>query len=269
MSVGRSQEQAVMATARLIGPQSTEVQIIHPGTDDAAVSVRIGKVLIYIHEEKTAEHFHKVWEQAQDAADMLPASGDVRLVRALRGMPEPAIAANAIGLPASAVTAGKTKGDPPRPFLRVQLGRVVFEVRDQFAFNTCAHTFAYARKQAAKAFVEPGRQLIVHGAFEVAGDAFFPDSEAEQFRRPGGSQVPPPTHRIETNGATHGPGAPRVDCRAWWRSSRFGIGVGSSDERRRFREPGACGRVEGGAAGASRRTAPRNCHIVLLRSGSL
>lgn len=208
MSSGRSQEQAVMATARLVGPQSTDVQIIHPGTDDAAVSVRIGKVLLYIHEERTAEHFHKVWEQAQNAADMLPGSGDFRMVRALRGMPEPAIAANAIGLPACAVTAGKTKGDPPRPFLRVQLGRVAFEVRDQFAFNTCAHSFAYARKQAAKAFVEPGRQRIVHGAFEVAGDAFFPDSDVEQFHRPGGVRMPSPTQRIETNGASREPGAP-------------------------------------------------------------
>jgi hypothetical protein len=37
----------------------------------------------------------------------------------------------------------------PKPYIRVQLGRIAYEVRGRDAFNTCANSFAYARKQAA------------------------------------------------------------------------------------------------------------------------
>jgi hypothetical protein len=197
-TVGRRAEQAVMAVARLVGPQRTEVQILHAGTDDAAVSVRIGKVLLYLHQESTAEHFQRVWEEAKDAIDALPASADQRLTRALRGMPEPAIAANAVGMPACAVTTGKTKGDPPKPYIRVQLGRIAYEVRDRDAFNTCANSFAYARKQAALAFVQPGKNLIVHGAFEAAASRSTRPATSTTSARRRSRAAPTTTERLSS-----------------------------------------------------------------------
>jgi hypothetical protein len=82
---------------RLVGPQTTEGTVMHPGTDDAAVTIRVGQTLLYLHQEQTAEHFLHAWAEGAEAAKALPMQADRRPVRALRGMPDPAVAAHAVG----------------------------------------------------------------------------------------------------------------------------------------------------------------------------
>jgi len=58
------QEQAVLAVVRLIGDQEVEVTAQHASSTSAAVTVRIGRALLYLNDQATAGHFHKVWFDA-------------------------------------------------------------------------------------------------------------------------------------------------------------------------------------------------------------
>jgi hypothetical protein len=80
-----------------------------------------------------------VWFDAAAHARTLPPVGHPEhrvLVRALRGMPEPGIVANATARPPCSIA--MVGGDPPgsKPFLRVQLGRIAFEIRDFAAYRS-------------------------------------------------------------------------------------------------------------------------------------
>ena len=154
------QEQAVLAVVRLIGDQDVEVTAQHASSTSAAVTVRIGRALLYLNDQATAAHFHKVWFDAAAHARTLPPVGHPAhrgLVRALRGMPEPGIVANATARPACSVA--MVGGDPPdaKPFLRVQLGRVAFEIRDFAAYRSCLGAFRQAPPHGPRR-VPPCRQ---------------------------------------------------------------------------------------------------------------
>ena len=154
------QEQAVLAVVRLIGDQDVQVTAQHASSTSAAVTVRIGRALLYLNDQATAGHFHKVWFDAAAHARTLPPVGHPAhrgLVRALRGMPEPGIVANAAARPACSVA--MVGGDPPdgKPFLRIQLGRVAFEIRDFAAYRSCLGAFRQAHHMARDVFL-PCRQ---------------------------------------------------------------------------------------------------------------
>ena len=68
------QEQAVLAVVRLIGDQDVEVTAQHASSTSAAVTVRIGRALLYLNDQATAAHFHKVWFDAAGACPH-PAAG--------------------------------------------------------------------------------------------------------------------------------------------------------------------------------------------------
>lgn len=98
---------------------------MHPGTDDAAVPIRVGETLLHLHQEQTAEHFLRAWAEGAEAAKALPMQADWRPVRTLRGMPDPAVAAHAAGRPASNVLTGRARAlsaGPARATRRKQQG---------------------------------------------------------------------------------------------------------------------------------------------------
>jgi hypothetical protein len=171
------QEQAVLAVVRLVGDQDVEVTAQHASSTSAAVTVRIGRALLYLNDQATAAHFHKVWFDAAAHARTLPPVGHAAhrgLVRALRGMPEPGIVANAAARPACSVA--MVGGEPPdaKPFLRVQLGRVAFEIRDFAAYRSCLGAFRQAHHMARDVFLTPGSARVYNGALTAARDAFYP-----------------------------------------------------------------------------------------------
>ena len=151
----------MLAVVRLIGDQDVEVTAQHASSTSAAVTVRIGRALLYLNDQATAGHFHKVWFDAAAHARTLPPVGHPAhrgLVRALRGMPEPGIVANAAARPACSVA--MVGGDPPdaKPFLRVQLGRVAFEIRDFAAYRSCLGAFRQAHHMARDVFLPAGQR---------------------------------------------------------------------------------------------------------------
>jgi hypothetical protein len=89
-------------------------------------------------------------------------------------MPEPGIVANAAGRPPCSIA--MVGGDPPdaKPFLRVQLGRVAFEIRDFAAYRSCLGAFRQAHHMARDVFLPAGRARVYNGAITTARDAFYP-----------------------------------------------------------------------------------------------
>lgn len=179
----RASDQAVLAIVRLVGTQDTATTVQHPGTDEAAIAVRIGRALLYLHQETTAEHFLNAWTESQEVATTLPVTADRRLIRALRGMPEPGVVVNAIGRPACSIAMIGEDGRGGRPFLRVQLGRVAFEVRDRSALYSCTGAFREAHALARHVFVPPGSERVLRDAVGIAADAFFPGTARADLRR--------------------------------------------------------------------------------------
>jgi hypothetical protein len=177
--VKRHRDHAVLATVRLVGHQDGAVTVQHPGTDEAAIATRIGTALIYIHQEMTAEHFLNVWSDSRATAAALPALAERQLVRSVNGMPEPGVVANAVGRPPCSVVLIAEDGKGCGPFLRVQLARVVFEVRDQVSFTHCLALFSEARALARDVFLAPGSERIIRGAVEIARDAFYVPNRAD------------------------------------------------------------------------------------------
>lgn len=198
-----------MAVVRMVGVQDYEITVQHPGTEEAAVAVRIGKALVYLHQEQTAEHFLSVWNESAEAALSLPLRSDRDLVRPIRGMPEPAVAVNAIGRPAGSILAGVSKGVARQPYVRVQLGRIAFEVRDRPAHFSGLMAFREARRVASAAFLEPGAELIVRGAVAAATDAFFPQADRADQR------VTPMRLRLEAKAEGARPEAPTTGVPVW------------------------------------------------------
>src|SRR4051794_16781315 len=89
-------------------------------------------------------------------------------------MPEPGIVANAAARPPCSIA--MVGGDPPdaKPFLRVQLGRVAFEIRDFAAYRSCLGAFRQAHHMARDVFLPAGSARVYNGALAAARDAFYP-----------------------------------------------------------------------------------------------
>jgi hypothetical protein len=213
------QEQAVLAVIRVIGDQDVEVTAQHASSTSAAVTVRIGRALLYLNDQATAGHFHRVWFDAAAHARTLPPVGHPAhrtLVRALRGMPEPGIVANAAGRPPCSIA--MIGGDPPdaKPFLRVQLGRVAFEIRDFAAYRSCLGAFRQAHHMARDVFLPAGSARVYNGAITAANDAFYPHSSDS----PPPPANPPGTSRgrrvmqVTDHSAPIPPARPRSQTRA-------------------------------------------------------
>jgi len=141
---------AVIAVVRMSGVQDTQVDATHPNTDSAAVVVRIGKSLLYLHEQSTAEHFAEPWAEAAKLMRTLPLYSARDAVKPMEGMPDPAVLAHASGKPKCQINSVNDRGG--QPFLRVQLGRIIYEVRDQHALTSCVQTFRDARRMARVVF---------------------------------------------------------------------------------------------------------------------
>jgi hypothetical protein len=83
--------QAVIAVLRMSGVQDVQVDSSHPHTDDAAVVVRVGKSLLYLHELRTAEHLAEPWTEAAKLIKSLPMFSARDAVKPIEGMPDPAV----------------------------------------------------------------------------------------------------------------------------------------------------------------------------------
>jgi hypothetical protein len=172
--------QAVIAVLRMSGVQDVQVDASHPHTDDAAVVVRVGKSLLYVHELRTAEHLAEPWTEAAKLIKMLPMYSARDAVKPIQGMPDPAVITHASGKPTCQVNSLTDRGG--QPFLRVQLGRLIYEVRDQHALVSCVETFRDARNMARLVFKPKRTTARTAEPVRAATEALGPPTDAAQER---------------------------------------------------------------------------------------
>lgn len=190
--MGERPTQAVIAVVRMSGTQDVQVDASQPHTANAAVVVRVGKSLLYLHELATAEHFAQPWSEAAKLMRSLPMYSARDVVKPLEGMPDPAVVAHASGRPTCQINSVADRGG--QPYLRVQLGRLIFEVRDQHALISCVSAFRDARTLARIAFNSAGARSRAPGAVRAAAQAIGPEEPSPI--RPGPAPRPaaqPPT----------------------------------------------------------------------------
>jgi hypothetical protein len=134
-------------------------------------------------------------------AKLLPQLASPKWVAPVTGMREPGVVVHARGRPAASGVLVRTREELP-PHLRIQFGRVVFEVRDVRAYDTCLLTFRRVHDLARSAFgTSPGMFTVRAGALGAASDAFTPPATRSPSRRtPNGGATPrsaPASPRVE------------------------------------------------------------------------
>ncbi len=162
--------QSVGVVLNLVGTQDVAAGVHLPMTEDAAVSVRVGTALIYMHDPATVEKFvNSLYDLARDSR-RLPREHAADVVAPIEGMTEPAVVANAFsGVRAS----GRLVSVPGSPsYLRLQLGRLVFHMRDLSAYSSTAAVFREAASLAPTTFRSAGWTFRRQTAVQDAAAAF-------------------------------------------------------------------------------------------------
>lgn len=148
--------QAVSVLVALVGLQDTTVVAHRPGTDGAAVSVRVGGALVYMHDAETVSAVARTWNVSRGAVRLLPREGDAKRVEPVRGVADPTVM---VELSDGPVVFASLERPPGRSsYLRVALGRVMFDVRDLGAYQSTMAAFRRAEELGASAFL-PGREM--------------------------------------------------------------------------------------------------------------
>lgn len=162
--------QAIKVAVTLVGSQDVAVLAHRPGTDGAAISVRVGGALIYIHDAETAASFRRAWEVGARQARSLPALGDPTRAMPVAGVAEPAVMMEAAESPPAGARMDRSPGRPST--LWVTLGRIGFEVRDHAALRSAISAFRQADKLAATAFPMTSERRACEQAARTAGRLF-------------------------------------------------------------------------------------------------
>lgn len=147
----RRNRQAISVLVALVGLQDTRVVAHRPGTDGAAVSVRVGGALVYMHDAETVSAVARTWNASRGTVRLLPREGDAKRVEPLRGVADPAVMVELSDGPV--VFASLERPPGCNSYLRVALGRVMFDVRDLGAYQSTMAAFRRAEELAATAFL--------------------------------------------------------------------------------------------------------------------
>ncbi|WP_142058244.1 hypothetical protein [Pseudonocardia kunmingensis] len=154
----------------LVGLQDTRVAAHRPGTDGAAVSVRVGGALVYMHDAATVSLVARTWNDMDRQALLLPREGDTRRVTPVRGVAEPAVMVEMASCPPVFARLERPVGK--NSYLRVSTGRVLFDVRDLPAFRSTLLAFRRAEEVAATTFLPRPTQTARERAASTAARAF-------------------------------------------------------------------------------------------------
>ncbi|MGD9990528.1 hypothetical protein [Pseudonocardia sp.] len=193
--------QAVSVIVSLVGLQDTTVAAHRPGTDGAAVSVRVGGALVYMHDAATVSLVARTWNDMERQALLLPREGDTKRVTPVRGVAEPAVMVEMKGCPPVFARLERPVGK--NSYLRVSTGRVLFDVRDLPAFRSTLLAFRRAEEVAATTFLPRPAQTARERAASTAARAFTapagPHHRTVPAARPAG--MPNPRPRTATSSA--------------------------------------------------------------------
>lgn len=205
----RRDRQLVNVSLTLIGLQDTAVAAHRPDTDGAAVSVRVGGALIWMHDRATAAKFADVWAGEDTNAMRLPRE-PVKIKGSDPGLREPTVMVEAAGSPTAFASLIRQPGRPTR--LRVLLGRLAFDVRDLGAYRSTTAAFNRAAGVAEEVFLDghsvPNASTRAAAAAEIGGRAFISPVGSSYQRAVRARRVPLPnagasrTHPPQRGGPT-------------------------------------------------------------------
>lgn len=191
-----SDRQTIGVVLTMDGAQDTSVAAHHAGSESAVVGIRIGRALIYVHDREAAATLARVWGQHTRDAAKLPRQPTPRLTSEVRGVLDAAVVIDTHGMPP---VSGRLVRPPGRPtHLRIQLARVVFDIRDIAAFASTQTAFRDASALAASVLAAPAAALSRREqAFGHAVAALRPTGRRRSATlRPAVRTSPPsPTHQ--------------------------------------------------------------------------
>lgn len=183
--------QAINVAVVLMGLQDTTVAAHRPGTEGAAVSVRIGSALLYVSDAETASRFTGAWRSVATAAERhLPRQGNPARATPMPGVAEPTVMVDAAGSPPAFARLERPAGQASHA--RVVLGRIMFDVRDLAAFRTTALAFERVEELSASTFlprrVQPAAKQL---AARTAGRFFVAPAKESRRQRRGATRSGP------------------------------------------------------------------------------
>jgi hypothetical protein len=171
--------QSVGVVLTLAGHQETAVAAQQPQTDSASISVRIGRALIYLHDQSSVESYVRAWHSMSSDAAGLARSSARAPIQPVTGMTEPAVVINASG---TTTADWRLLGGRTGNCLRLVIGRLLVDVRDVAAFASTMLAFREADLLAKETFLDasvppfPLRQRAV----ETAAAAFHASSPTQR-----------------------------------------------------------------------------------------
>lgn len=169
--------QTVGVQLTLTGTQDTATVAHHRGTDAAAISVRIGRALIYLHDPGVLDRIDDSWRRLISNSFRLPARAPD--TDEVPGMREPSVLVNAVRSLPIAAHIVRAPGQPS--LLHLQIGRLGLDIRDQVALHSTHAAFLHARLLAPETFpaaAEPPPSS------DLTADAFTAVSRALGTLRP-------------------------------------------------------------------------------------
>lgn len=191
--------QRVGVVMTLVGGQEIETSLHLPGTESAAVVARIGRALLYMNDPATVVGMAEAWTNLEYAASrVLPREFNPAIAKPVDGMPEPGVVINAWRAP----RVGVSIEHPPGQFsyLRLQVARVVFEIRDLAAYMSTTAVFRRSIDLLPAAFPRADIPPIRGAALQHV-DAVFPPMRGRG-------------RRVAQGGLRQGPAAVQRDLRA-------------------------------------------------------
>lgn len=162
--------QSIAVVLTLVGIQDAAIDVHQPGTDSAAISVRLGSALIYLHEPETVAKIGNAWFDMAGDARKLVREVSPALVAPVPGMRGPGVVLHASGSPPCSAILIQRPGQ--LSYLRVQVGRIVFNVRDLGAYTSTVGALRRAVALAPVAFPRGADALGRRKALEDAARAF-------------------------------------------------------------------------------------------------
>ena len=185
----------------LVGPQDVDVTAYRPGTDGAAIGVRIGGALLHLTDAETVSTFLMVWMAGGAHGRALPGLADQSRVAPMSGTALPAAYMEAGDSPPA--RARLRRGRPGQPTrLWVSLGQMTFNVVDREALATTTSAFLRAARIAPGVFPVTSDQRAVERTAAAAARLLAPPPRREP--RPGAPRQQPAAIR---------PTAPRSSSR--------------------------------------------------------
>lgn len=175
-------QQTVSIAMALAGKQDISLDLHQPGSDSAAVGIRIGTTLIHLCDPDILTSFTDAWQRLLPDADRLPLNLGLSDVTSTPGMTEPTVLIKARR---GAIVQSQLTGTPgTTASFWVRIGRLTLRVADRKAFLSVLPAVRSAADLATAAFSTHHPDAVTHHALDTARRAFSPSRTARKGPAP-------------------------------------------------------------------------------------